>query len=1349
MLKGGNASLDANPDLQLELETVRLETFLDRLSQRPRRWRLGRLPKGPTHRLPWLIPGLLGLLLSHSSMAEETLLHAFALNEIDEGGATHAVVWRGERPAQLQVRVQGLPDRIVEHRVIEDRVTLLSLSRVPSSVHFDVRDENDSLLATVQASPLPFGWQPDVPGVGPDRPIGAAVIYRDELVVGGYFSAVGGFASMALARFDGYRWLPFGDDRGSGLNLGTTSAQVFVKDLAVFQGDLYVAGSFGEAGGTPVLNIARFDGSGWHALGETETVEWIEGLLATEERLYVTGSFSAIGGQTSRRIAAWDGESWIGINPQPLSPDAPQPSIHAMAEFNGDLIVGGQIAEIGGVTVNNLARFDGSQWHPLDNGTSDGVNGIVRALQVFQDHLIVAGGFSEAGGEPANRVAAWDGVAWGGLAVANNSFDGPILTLALVNDQLAAGGEFSGGLAFFGSSGSWAPASDLFNLRVIQDVGFLTALDHLLVVSGTSIFDTAPVGEATVFLYHPLGFWTAAGERFQRRLFDFVAGTPVSFFGFGNTLLAGGYRMWAPNLKDTAVYSYWDGQSWRGADFITEPGYTRAHQFIEFQDELYFAGSFLTVNGQTFNGLARFDGESWQPLPGPAGVGVERDIAAPTATLSMIEYQGQLVIGGPFDRAGGLPADGLARWDGETLLPFDAALVDKPSGLIRTMAVLDDTLYMGGALQWSNNDRIFLAGFNGEEWLPRPGSEGPRLNSSVLRMIEFNGELVLTGFFSRVDDEYVGSAVRFDGTEFLRFPGVPSEAPPQGQGGIFFSDFIPDGDDLLIAGRMSLDDGPYEYQLIRWDGENWGERLPDIPAIFADMTWTGALWLTRVNGQLHALARFNLSGFPNYAEVFAFDGDAWHPIIPLPEQLPTSAWSVPARINSAAWLGDQLMLGGEFSRSQGHLADYLVAFDGERWTPLAPENSPNGEILVLKQHEGWLYVGGHFTEIGGDSMPYLARWNGQQWEAIDGLNGPVHTIEFHQGELHVGGEFSQASAIQVNFLARHDGQQWHPLTASGQAAGVNCGNACSDPQVWALKSLGDELAVGGRFVETGNTPSGGVARWNGEDWIAPWQGGDLRPFGEVRGFEGFDDQLMVASTGVSSPNFQRFFPSLMFWSGSDWETLLGFEDVDRPLGGIVPIKRLGDELWVGETYQASQNRGTELRRYEKGHWANFAAPSDGLLRGASQIPRTHTIVPWDNGVAIAGEWLTVGRLGSQSFSRWLPEPAEVRIDSLSAPLIPSGGSVSVVVAVDGEVRRPRGGVVIVESENGERCDTVHSEPLGSTVRVFECELTLEGGGAVNISARYLASASHETAQSAPARILVGVAAELFQDRFSE
>jgi hypothetical protein len=134
-------------------------------------------------------------------------------------------------------------------------------------------------------------------------------------------------------------------------------------------------------------------------------------------------------------------------------------------------------------------------------------------------------------------------------------------------------------------------------------------------------------------------------------------------------------------------------------------------------------------------------------------------------------------------------------------------------------------------------------------------------------------------------------------------------------------------------------------------------------------------------------------------------------------------------------------------------------------------------------------------------------------------------------------------------------------------------------------------------------------------------------------------------------------------------------------------------------------------------------------------------------VAIAGEWLTVGRLASQSFSRWLPEPAEVRIEALSAPLIPSGGSVSVLVAVEGEIRRPRGGVLIVESENGERCESDESVAVGSNLRLFECELTLEGTGAVMLSARYLASSSHEAEPSEPARILVGVAAELFQDRF--
>ncbi|TVQ40358.1 MAG: hypothetical protein EA370_03680 [Wenzhouxiangella sp.] len=1290
---------------------------------------------------------LWALALSFSVSAEISSLQVFALSEIDEGGATHAVIWRGDGPVNLRVRSIGLPDRIVVERAIEDRVTLLRLSGVPGTVRFEIFDQDLNRLAEQQAEPFPFGWQPDASGIGPDRPISSAVIYQDELIVGGQFTAVGEFASLGLARFDGYRWLPFGDERGSGLNIGTGVVPVDIRALAVFNGDLHAAGFLRSAGGQDVGFVARHDGSDWHPLGPAQG-NGVNGpvwaLLATEERLYVAGDFSQAGAISAPYLAAWDGKQWSSVVSS-ISTVGVFPPVRALAEFHGDLYVGGAFSEINGVATNNLARFDGSQWHPLEADVSDGVNSQVNTMLAFDDHLIVAGRFSQAGDEPANRIAAWDGQAWGGPAVGANAFDGEVLSLAILDERLAAAGEFTDQLAFFNPAGGWKPPLDLFGSRIPRSAtDFIVSYDNRLFLSGTPP-GVLPAGESVVDWYHPRGFWAVAGERFETRFVDTLSNMPRGFFAYRDTLLIGGGRMWAENQPGSVIFSSWDGQTWRGSDFMSDDEtFTAGGPFYEFLGELYMVGNFTSVNGQIFNSIARFDGEEWHPLPGEAGVGLLITADLPGNVVAMTEYQGDLIIGGRFNQAGGQPAAGLARWDGETLRPFSTDLTTKPGGTVMSLAVVDGILYAAGNIGWSAQDQVNLARFDGQTWLPGPDSTEPRPNTTVRQLVPFNGEVILAGLFTTIGGEPFPSIARFDGQQYQSLNRLVN--PPGGLNAL--TGWLDDGDRVLLAGTFALDDGTHEPMVIAWDGQTLGDPLPDIPLLVEDSSQATPGLLTRMGDQIVSMTNFRVGPSNSiHYEGTVFDGNEWR-LLRQPDAMPPPAvnLSVPTVINAAEWFGDGVMLGGDFSRDRAHLADYLVGFDGESWQSLAPEQSPNGEVLALRKHAGWLYVGGRFSHIGEQPMPYLARWDGQQWEGIAGLNDVVWEIEFHQGDLYVGGQFTEADGAAVNRVARHDGQQWHALTAPGQSPGVSCEGGCADPVVWALKSIDTDLVVGGRFVEAGNTRSGGVARWDGQTWFAPWTE-DQRPFGEVRAFDQVDGQLLVASTGVAAPNSIESFPDLMRWTGQAWEELGGFSDVGRTLGGVLAMRRIDEAIWIGEGARFNFTWGSELRRWEDGRWTNFMAPSDNLAQRFQVPPRIRAIVPWDNGVAIAGEWAGVGGVGSRAFSRWFPEPAQIRIESLSAPLIPSGESVTVVAVVEGEVRRPRGGVVVIESDNGASCEADSPEPFGFNRQRFHCELSLEGNGQVMLSARFVASRTHDKTVSEPARILVGVAAELFQDRF--
>ena len=76
--------------------------------------------------------------------------------------------------------------------------------------------------------------------------------------------------------------------------------------------DLYLGGAFLAAGGVATNRIARFDGSGWSALGSGLDND-VFALLGTQGTaapgLVVGGNFTHAGGLVARGVAAWNGTS--------------------------------------------------------------------------------------------------------------------------------------------------------------------------------------------------------------------------------------------------------------------------------------------------------------------------------------------------------------------------------------------------------------------------------------------------------------------------------------------------------------------------------------------------------------------------------------------------------------------------------------------------------------------------------------------------------------------------------------------------------------------------------------------------------------------------------------------------------------------------------------------------------------------------------------------------------------------------------------------------------------------------------------------------------------------------------
>ena len=229
----------------------------------------------------------------------------------------------------------------------------------------------------------------------------AATVFDGELIVGGYFDRAGGNVAHRIARWDGSSWRSL----GAGINNHNVSG--FVNTLAVYNGELIAAGAFQRAGGSLIEQIARWDGDDWRSLGtgitggQREVFELIE----YDGDLIAVGAFFEAGGVASRGIARWDGNSWSGVGGAGVF-GGNNGAVYSVAVHDGDLIIGGSFAEVGGVPASNIARWDGSQWHAMDDGRRQHV----WEMRQFDDDLhVVSSGWDLWGCEDCAADLDGDG----------------------------------------------------------------------------------------------------------------------------------------------------------------------------------------------------------------------------------------------------------------------------------------------------------------------------------------------------------------------------------------------------------------------------------------------------------------------------------------------------------------------------------------------------------------------------------------------------------------------------------------------------------------------------------------------------------------------------------------------------------------------------------------------------------------------------------------------------------------------------------------------------------------------------------------------------------------------------
>jgi len=656
--------------------------------------------------------------------------------------------------------------------------------------------------------------------------------------------------------------MPFGQASGPvGANNPVDAFVTWDPDGAGPRPEMLVAGgSFTSIQGVAANRIAARDPmtGQWEPIGGGFGDGTVRCLAVYNGELYAGGTFNMVEGNLNRYLARWNGTSWQSVG-------SVGNNVYALTVYNGELVAAGYFTQIGGVLANRVARWNGAVWQTLGAGLNDWT----ISLQVWNGELVAGGWFTTAGGVAANRIARWNGSAWQPLGAGTNA---EVICIGVYSSGLIAAGRFTtaGGVAATRIA-RWNGAS-----------------------------------------------WSAMGSGLD--------GTPSGLSNYNGDLICTGGFFQAGGV-DVAYIARWNGAAWAALDLGLIGGGSAA---FPYAGELMVGGAFSEAGAQLANNIARWNGFNWGTFGGGGANSVSAmttflgrlvaggDITQSTAlgpqghrlvawdgaafsafgfgmnlpvlALMSHKYPGflgdyELVAGGSFTMAGGVPATRIARWSVDPISAFPPpAWEPMGAGFNGTVLAIErhaGATYAGGSFtgciaRWNETTDVWE-------------SMGGGMNGAVYALKSYNGSLYAGGNFTTAGGVATGGLARWDGASWQQVGGNFL--------GIVFALEVHNGQ-LVMAGRFpGINSSP---NLAQWNGSSYstfgfgGGTNDDIRA------------LESAGSRLYIGGEFTIAGGVPASYIAYWDG-SWHDV----------DGGTNSYVYAMNYFNGELHVGGAFNRING------------------------------------------------------------------------------------------------------------------------------------------------------------------------------------------------------------------------------------------------------------------------------------------------------------------------------------------------------------------------------------------------------------------------------------------------
>lgn len=579
---------------------------------------------------------------------------------------------------------------------------------------------------------------------------------------------------------------------------------------------------------------------------------------------------------------------------------------------------------------------------------------------------------------------------------------------------------------------------------------------------------------------------------------------------------------------------------------------------------MYAGGAFLTANGQPLSRIGQWDGVTWRPLGTPGAEGVDGPV------FSILVKGDSVIVGGQFSTAGGVPVKNIAVWKRSInrWFPLGEGVSGGANAYVSSIVNRGDTIFAGGQFTTAgtvtaNNVAVAING----EWKSLGTGNQNGVGGTVNALAMLDDRLYVGGNFTRAGNRAVNSLAQWNGVWGDVGGGVAGYVNT-----LTVSPF----NTLMVGGKFNTAGVDTVMNLAMWNGAKWANNSISQNDLSGNpdevLTANRNLYEGWIDVEVRAIAFVEDDMYVGGHITRAFPGELtfqYRPVSHIARYEHFKAGrsyfyslqqGVDGYVNALATDGKNLYAGGQFTKAGKLTTNYVARWDGRTWFTLGVEIGNIVTGLAVKDSK--VYATWNPVTIGStEPLGRIVQWNNPGWSEVTiPVAGQIYSINRIGNDLIVGGAFVNAGeqvAVNVARLDLLDGA-WHPLTRGSGVAGGDVS------YVRAIAEHAGALYLGGQFTVADTIPARNIAVWepSSDRWSALGAG-----------LEGEVSAIAVAPNGdvyaggefltSGSDTVRR----IARWDGQRWNPMLGGVDAT-----VRAIAINGDNVYVAGDFDTVDGR---------------------------------------------------------------------------------------------------------------------------------------------------------------------------------